>query len=44
MVSLLMGHQICRNILGLMPETQHSNTIETVLMRYYSPARGMMVS
>lgn len=44
MVSLLMAHQILRNILGFMPETQLSNSIKAALMRYYSLAHGMMVS
>lgn len=43
MASSLMAHQLFRNILGLMPETQLSNTIKAALMRYYSPAHGMMV-
>lgn len=43
-VSSVMAHQIFRNILGFIPETQLSNTIKAALMRYYSPAHGMMVS
>lgn len=43
MVFFLMAHQIFRNILGLVPETQLFYTIKAALMRYYSPAHGMMV-